>query len=78
MGVVGFYFLDRYQVKFESIIGSVVNKSSRLKSATRRLNANIAIISSAAERISKNSLDDFKENSIQLKGFEQKEKIFYK
>lgn len=61
-----------------SIIGSVVNKSARLESATRTLNADIVISESTAINISEKNIKGFNKTSIALKGFEENETVYYK
>ena len=61
-----------------SIIGSVVNKSARLESATRGLNADVVISSAAAAELTDAILEGFQQASLELKGFENKETVYYK
>lgn len=61
-----------------SIIGSVVNKSARLESATRLLETDLVISKSVAMKINIDILNRFKQTSVQLKGFEENETVYYK
>ena len=61
-----------------SIIGSVVNKTSRLESATRKLDANIVISNIVYESLPIDKQVDYVESKVLLKGFSDREKIWFK
>ena len=55
-----------------------MNKSARLESATRGLNADVVISSEAAAELTDAILEGFQQASLELKGFENKETVYYK
>ena len=61
-----------------SIIGSVVNKTSRLESATRSLNGSIVISKRVYELLPINLKHQYNETKISLKGFSAEEKVWFK
>ena len=61
-----------------SIIGSVVNKAARLESATRTLNSDIVVCESTALNLITSEFKTFEEASINLKGFEENETVYFK